>query len=63
MSLAQFDEVLEICCEYMALDDLERKDRVKNERKEVRIDRRPLGVEWWEYAVEEIEKEKELLNV
>lgn len=63
MSLAQFDEIFEICCEFMAMDEMVRKDRAKNGGVEVRYDRRPDGYEWWEQAVEEIEKERELLNV
>ena len=63
MSLAQFDDILEICCEYMALDELERIDRAKNNRVEVRNVRRTVGDKWWEHAMEEIERERELLNV
>ncbi|EKN67234.1 hypothetical protein M670_02160 [Schinkia azotoformans MEV2011] len=63
MSLAQFEDVFEICCEFMALDEKERIDRVKKDRLEVREDRRPVGYEWWEVAIDEIEKERKLLNV
>lgn len=63
MSLAQFDEILEICCEYMALDEMARKDKEKIDWLEVRYVRRPVGYKWWEHAVGEIEKERELLNV
>lgn len=63
MSLAQFDDVFEICCEFMELDEMERPDRVKKDKLKARVDRRPVGYEWWELAIEEIESEKKLLNV
>ena len=63
MSLAQFDEVFEICCEFMALDEMARIYGGKKDRIEVRNDRRPDGYEWWELAIEEIEKERKYLNV
>lgn len=62
MSLAQFDDILEICCEYMALDEKVRKDMAKNDKVEFRNDWLPEGYKWWEHAVGEIDKESEFLE-
>jgi hypothetical protein len=63
MSLAQFDEIFDICCEYMALDETDRTDKAKNDRLEVSHDAHHIGNKWWENAACEIEKEKELQHV
>lgn len=63
MSLAHFDEVYEICCEFMVLDEMARKEKGKNGGFEVSNNRRPVGYEWWELAIEEIENERKILNV
>jgi hypothetical protein len=63
MSLAQFDEIFDICCEYMALDETARIVKAKNDRLEVSNDQHHIGNKWWENATGEIVKEKELQHV
>lgn len=58
MSIAQFDDFLEICCE-----GFRKEEMVKVEKVEVRFERVPEGEKWWKEALKEVEKEKELLHV
>lgn len=59
MSLLQYDEIYEICCEYRALDEMEKTDKGKRDLLEVMNDRHPVEYKWWENATGEIEKERE----
>lgn len=59
MSLVQFDEMYDICCEMM-----EEEERVVSvtptiERLELMKDCIPDSNRWWEAAIREIQKEKE----
>jgi hypothetical protein len=66
MSIAQFDDFLEICCEGIWEEEIEEiKEIVKVEKVEVRFERVPEGDKWWKEALKEVEKEKEkeLLHV
>jgi hypothetical protein len=66
MSIAQFDDFLEICCEGIWEEEMEEiEEMVKVERVEVRFERVPEGNKWWKEALKEVEKEKEkeLLHV
>lgn len=65
MSLAHFDEVLEICCEMMEMEEKATKEKVLAERFDPLHDLRSEGYKWWEAEVgeRELEKEKELLHV
>ena len=63
MSIAQFDDFLEICCEGIWEEEIEKM--VKVEKVEVRFERVPESDKWWKEALKEVEKEKEkeLLHV
>lgn len=71
MSIAQFDDFLEICCEGIWEEEIEeieemvKVEKVEVEKVEVRFDRIPEGEKWWKEALKEVEKEKEkeLLHV
>ena len=66
MSIAQFDDFLEICCEGIWEEEIEEiEEMVKVEKVEVRFERVPEGDKWWKEALKEVEKEKkkELLHV
>jgi serine/threonine protein phosphatase PrpC len=69
MSIAQFDDFLEICCEGIWEKEIEEieeiEEIVKVEKVEVRFERVPEGDKWWKEALKEVEKEKEkeLLHV
>ena len=66
MSIAQFDDFLEICCEGIWEEEIEEiEEMVKVEKVEVRFERVPEGNKWWKEALKEVEKEKEkeLLHV
>ena len=72
MSIAQFDDFLEICCEGIWEEEIEKieeigeiEEIVKVEKVEVRFERVPEGDKWWKEALKEVEKEKEkeLLHV
>ena len=66
MSIAQFDDFLEICCEGIWEEEIEEiEEIVKVEKVEVRFDHVPEGDKWWKEALKEVEKEKEkeLLHV
>ena len=66
MSIAQFDDFLEICCEGIWEEEMEEiEEMVKVEKVEVRFERVPEGDKWWKEALKEVEKEKEkeLLHV
>ena len=66
MSIAQFDDFLEICCEGIWEEEMEEiEEMVKVEKVEVRFERIPEGEKWWKEALKEVEKEKEkeLLHV
>ena len=60
MSIAQFDDFLEICCEGIWEEEIEEiEEMVKVEKVEVRFERVPEGDKWWKEALKEVEKEKE----
>ncbi|NMD71712.1 hypothetical protein HHO41_15535 [Bacillus sp. DNRA2] len=61
MSLAQFDEIFEICCEFVTVAEMEKTIEVKKEWIAERNDyhRFPIGNRWWENAVRELDKENE----
>ena len=64
MSIAQFDDFLEICCEGIWEEEIEEiEEMVKVEKVEVRFERVPEGDKWWKEALKEVEREKELLHV
>ena len=66
MSIAQFDDFLEICCEGIWEEEIEEiEEMVKMEKVEVRFEGVPEGDKWWKEALKEVEKEKEkeLLHV
>ena len=66
MSFVQFDDFLEICCESIGEEVMEKVEKVeKTEKVEARFDRIPEGEKWWNEALKEVEKEqeKELLHV
>jgi len=66
MSIAQFDDFLEICCEGIWEEKMEESEEmVKVEKVEVRFEHVPEGDKWWKEALKEVEKEKEkeLLHV
>lgn len=50
MSLAQFDEIFDIYCEYMPFDETEITDKAKNNKLKVSHDRHHVGNKWWENA-------------
>lgn len=60
MSLAQFDEVYEICCGMLEEEEvLLTPKKPKMEAIELMRDCIPESNRWWEAAVKEILKEKE----
>jgi hypothetical protein len=63
MSLAQFDEILEICCEYMVLDEMARKEEEKDDSVGVRTNQYPVEYDWCDHGVPVREIESELLTV
>lgn len=67
MSLAQFDEIFEICCEFVTVAEMEKTIKAKHDGIVEQNDfhRLPTENRWWENAVRELDKEneKELLYV
>lgn len=63
MSLVQFDEMYDICCEMMKEEVRLVNVNPTIERLELTKDCIPDSNRWWEAAIREIQTERELLYV